>query len=193
MILIVAVFIGLIAGLIRARVNKQEYRYFDLRLPVLVVIAFIPQFFGFFLPATRVLFSEQIASFLLISTQVLLLLFCLLNLKNIRFIPIFTGFMANFLVIVLNGGLMPISPETINRLMPNAPDSFWSLGHRLGFGKDIVLQEKQTKLPFFSDRFVTPEWLRYPVAFSFGDLLISAGVIWLLWSLGGPQHKREME
>ena len=85
---------------------------------------------------------------------------------------------------------MPISPETIKLLIPGAPNSLWSLGHRLGYGKDVVLLESQTILPFLSDRFVTPQWLNYPVAFSFGDLLISAGVIWLLWTLGGPEKQK---
>ena len=193
MVLIVAVIVGLIAGLIRCWVGKTEYRIYELRAPSLVIVAFTPQFFGFFLPATRNLISEQIAAILLVSSQVILLLFSLLNLKKISFIPIIVGFLANFLVIVLNGGLMPISPETINRLVPNAPSNLWTLGHRLGYGKDIVLQESQTILAFLSDRFVTPQWLNYPVAFSLGDLLISFGVIWLLWSLGGPEKQKVME
>jgi hypothetical protein len=35
--------------------------------------------------------------------------------------------------------------------------------------------------------------MNYPVAFSVGDLLISFGVIWLLWSLGGPEKKKGLE
>lgn len=193
MVLAVAVIIGLAAGLIRCWIGKREYRFYELKAPLLVLIAFIPQFFGFVLPATRVLFSEKAASIILVSSQALLLVFSLMNLKKTSFFPIIAGFLCNFLVIILNGGLMPISPETIHQLIPGVSDSLWTLGHRLGFGKDIVLLENQTVLPFFSDRFVTPQWMNYPVAFSFGDLLISAGVIWLLWSLGGPEKKKIME
>jgi hypothetical protein len=193
MVLAVAVIFGVIAGLIRSIIGKNEYRFYELNAPIIVLIAFIPQFFGFFLPATRVLISEQLASILLVSTQVLLLLFSLLNLKKFSFIPIVAGFLGNFLEIVLNGGFMPISPETIKRLLPDASSTFWTLGHRLGFGKDIVLLEGQTILSFLSDRFVTPKWMNYPVAFSVGDLLISFGVIWLLWSLGGPEKKKGLE
>jgi hypothetical protein len=190
MVLAFAVLIGLAAGLIRCWIGKREYRFFELKAPILVLIAFIPQLFGFVLPATRVLFSEQVASVILVSSQALLLVFSLLNLKKLSFFPIIAGFISNFLAIILNGGLMPISPETIRLLIPGAPDTLWSLGHRLGYGKDVVLLESQTVLPFLSDRFVTPQWLNYPVAFSFGDLLISAGVIWLLWTLGGPEKQK---
>ncbi len=88
---------------------------------------------------------------------------------------------------------MPISPETIQRLLPNALAELLQTGQRLGTGKDIVLNEKDTILPFLSDRFVTPTWLNYPVAFSLGDILISIGVIWLLWSMGGPQTQKGTE
>lgn len=193
MVLIAAVFIGLAAGLIRSRILKKEYSFYTLRAPGLVLVAFLPQFFGFFLPTTRNLVTDQMASILLASSLILLLLFCFLNLNKLSFLPITTGFLVNFAVIILNGGLMPISPETIHRLIPNTTQDFWTLGQRLGYGKDIVLQESQTKLAFLSDRFVTPQWIHYPVAFSLGDILISLGVIWLLWSLGGPEQKTEME
>ena len=193
MVLLIAVFIGLVAGLIRCWIGKRVYRFYDLHYPGLVLVAFIPQFFAFFLPATRSLISDQLASILLISSQVLLLIFSLLNFKKPGFWPITAGFLANFLVIILNGGLMPISPETVKLLAPNAPEGTWQIGQRLGVGKDIVLNSTTTVLPFLSDRFATPQWLNYPAAFSFGDILISIGVIWLLWSLGGPQKQKAME
>jgi hypothetical protein len=187
MILGVAVAIGLLAGLIRAAVGKREYRVYDLKVPWLVLVAFIPQFVGFFLPSTMKFVDDAWAVVLLVVTQALLLLFALVNLKKLSFIPISLGFLANFLVILLNGGLMPISPETVLKLVPDAPKGFYTLGERLGYGKDRVLLESQTRLAFLDDRIVTPQWMHYPVAFSSGDLVISAGVIWLLWSLGGPE------
>jgi hypothetical protein len=190
MVLLVAVFIGLLGGLIRAWVKNREYRFYELRFPILVVIAFIPQIIAFFLPSTRILIPDHYAPIILVSTQALLLLFSLLNINKFSFWPIILGFLANFIVIITNGGLMPISPETIKRLLPSASAELLKTGHRLGTGKDIVLNVKDTVLPFLSDRFVTPAWMHYAVAFSLGDILISLGVIWLLWSMGGPQQKK---
>jgi hypothetical protein len=33
-----------------------------------------------------------------------------------------------------------------------------------------------------------PEFFRYPLAFSIGDILISVGAFCLLWKLGSPRY-----
>ncbi len=193
MILLIAVFIGLLAGLVRAGVNKREYRYDDLRHPWLVLVAFIPQLIAFYIPATSHKVSDPLAVIILITTQALLLIFSILNIKKISFWPIMAGFLANFLVILVNGGLMPISPATITRMLPEGTAINYQVGERLGTGKDIVLNEADTRLAFLSDRIVVHDLLHFSVAFSAGDILISLGVIWLLWTMGGPKNKVYLE
>jgi len=83
---------------------------------------------------------------------------------------------------------MPISPQMVQKLIPDAPQGSWHLGERLGYSKDIVLQPEATRLWFLSDRFSLPEYLNYQVAFSLGDIFIFTGIVLLLWSLGGKQR-----
>ncbi len=192
MILVAAVLIGLIAGLCRAWIGKRQYRAFDLKLPILVVVAFLPQYFAFFAPKTRGLISNNIVAVLLVSSLILLLVFSILNIKKPGFWPIFAGFFLNFVVIVLNGGFMPISVETVQKMTSTASTS-WMLGQRFGYSKDIILSPELTRLAFLSDRFVVKNLFGFSIAFSLGDILISLGIIWLLWMLGGPAHTIKKE
>jgi hypothetical protein len=186
MVLTAAVIVGLAAGMVRAWFGKRSYRTAQLKLTGLVLVAFIPQWFAFYQSRLGFRLPDEWAPYILVGSQIVLLLFALLNLKQSGFWLLGSGLMCNFLVIVLNGGLMPISPETVRRLIPDVPESLWAVGERLGSGKDIVLPAAETRLWFFSDRFLLPDWLGYQVAFSFGDVLIALGALWLLYSLGGP-------
>lgn len=189
MVLLVAVIIGLTAGLIRAGIGKREYRAYELKYSFLVALAFIPQLVCFFLPFTRSAISDRLASILFISSIIILFVFSLFNIRKISFWPITLGFLLNAAVILLNGGWMPITPDAVLKLNPSAPAESWTIGERLGYGKDIVLAQADTRLWALSDRFTLPDRFSYQVAFSLGDVFIALGVIWLLWSLGGKSNK----
>jgi len=185
MLLAIAVFAGFLAGLFRARLSKRRYDIPQIRYIWLVLIAFLPQWFVFYLPVTRRSISDPWAIAALVSSQILLLIFVWQNSyqQRLRNQPGFwllgLGLLSNFTVILLNRGLMPISPENVTRLAPNAIPGSWQLGSRLGTGKDIVLAVDQTRLWWLSDRFLLPLPGGH-VAFSLGDVLIAAGVFFVL-------------
>lgn len=193
MILVAAVLVGLAAGFCRAWINKRTYRVFDLKFPILVLAAFVPQYLAFFAPKIREQLVDNLVSILLVSSLIILLIFSIFNIRKPSFWPILAGFLLNFLVIVLNGGFMPISLDTVNKITGGI-GSTWIIGQRFGYSKDIILAPEMTKLAFLSDRFTLTNLFGYSVAFSLGDILIAAGVIWLLWMLGGapPQTKKEI-
>jgi hypothetical protein len=185
MVLVAAVIIGLTFGIIRAWVNKREYRVYDLKAPGLVLLAFIPQLLIFFLPATRTRIPDETASILFVSSLIILFAFSLLNIRKTSFLPVATGFLLNAFVILTNGRWMPISPETAQKILPATSVDALQIGQRIGYSKDVLLTREDTKFWFFSDRLSLPDWIHYGVAFSVGDLLIFIGIVWLLWSLGG--------
>lgn len=188
MILLLAVIAGLVAGLGRAWLGARRLRPPSLHLAWLVPIAFFPQLLAFRLPATRDLIADELAAAALVISQVLLLLFVWVNRNRPGFWALGLGLVLNLMVITLNGGLMPISPETVAWLLPDAASGTWQIGARLGTGKDIVLPVAATRLWWLSDRFLLPAWFPWRLAYSFGDVLIAAGAFWLLWSMGRQPH-----
>jgi hypothetical protein len=186
LILLLAIIIGVLAGLVRAWANGRRLAVPSLQLIWIIPLAFLPQLFAFQLPITRANFPDHWIPIAQIGSQLLLLVFATVNLRQPGIWLLGLGLLLNLSVITLNGGWMPISPDTVMRLAPNAPPDTWGIGKRLGVTKDKVLPVSETQLWLLSDRFVLPNWMHYHVAFSIGDVLIAVGAIWFFWSLGGP-------
>ncbi len=187
MILLLAIIIGLLAGVSRAWLGDRKLAGPTLRFLWIVPLAFFPQFIAFQFPTTRS-GAESWIPVALIGSLIFLLIFVAFNVRQPGFWLLGLGLFLNLTVIARNGGWMPISPETIALLMPNAAPGSYQIGERLGITKDKVLSPSQTNLGFLSDRFILPSWSPYQVAFSIGDVMIALGAIWFLWSLGGPSR-----
>jgi hypothetical protein len=193
MILLIAVIIGLAAGLIRARMNGTTYQSVEIKSIGLVFLAYLPQFFAFSLPLTRARIPTSWIPYILIGSQVLLFWFVWVNRRVSGFQLLGLGLLSNFLAIALNGGMMPLPPENAARLVAPGSGLEFEIGQRVGFGKDVILPREETHLWFLGDVLMLPEWLRYPLAFSIGDILISMGAFWLLRELGNPNsHSTEV-
>jgi hypothetical protein len=183
-ILLIAVLLGLLAGGVRAWYGGRHFTIPDLHLPWLAAVAFVPQWLAFFGSATRSRFSDRGAAVALVTSQLLLSAFGLAN-HHPAFKLLILGLLLNLAVITANGGLMPISPETVRRLLPDTPDERWQSGKRFGHTKDRVLAEADTTFPWLSDRFILAGWLPNRVAYSVGDILLAVGACWFLWAAGG--------
>lgn len=188
MVLIVAVLAGVLLGIVRAKFHKMPYQAVQIQHIWLVLTAYIPQFFIFFLPATRSTIPDQWVAALFVFSQVLLLAFIWIN----RRIPggwlMGIGLLLNFLAIILNGGMMPLTPQNAQHLLPAGSTVTLTLGERVGVSKDILLEKSATRLWFLGDVFLLPEWFNFPMAFSPGDVLLSLGAFWLFWELGNPKY-----
>lgn len=147
----------------------------------LVLIFFVPQFLAFYWPASRSIMSTPLVGTYLLISQIGLFLFCLLN-RHLPGIPFLAaGLLLNIVVILANGGLMPLSTVTAEHLLPEQILVNIEVGSRVSLSsKDVLLPPEAIVFPWLSDRFVSPEWLPYRFAFSLGDILIDIGAFLLL-------------
>ncbi len=187
MILLLAIVAGLLAGLARARYKGRRLRSPELRLAWLVPVAFLPQLLAFYLPATRGVVGDNLAAAALVSSQALLLVFAWFNRNQPGFWALGIGLALNLLVISLNGGLMPVSPEILTEIFPNTSPDTWQVGMRVGW--NVVLPTAATRLWWLSDHILLPAWFPIRKALSTGDVFIAGGAFWLLWALGGQEKQ----
>ncbi len=88
---------------------------------------------------------------------------------------VLVGLALNLSVIVANGGLMPVTPQTVGRL--SGPDRLETLviGHRVPGSKDVLLERADVHLAAFSDRFVVGLG-RVGAVYSLGDVFVLIGL-----------------
>lgn len=196
MVLLIAVGLGFIAALIRALVRQEKLGTVQFKAVWLVFLAFLPQYLAFSLPSTRTRIPDSWIPAILLGSQTLLIVFVVINRKKPGMGLMGIGLVLNFVVIALNHGFMPLSPATAQQLIPAGVSVNLTLGERVEYGKDILLLPEETRMGFLSDIFLLPHWFQnYRAAFSIGDLILSCGAFWYLWSLGGPApiHTAEVE
>lgn len=176
MVLLWAIVLGLLIGLVRHR-GLAHLARLRLRASWLVLLAMLVQILILPLgPGAKPIVTWGM-EFFHIGSYLLLLLFALINFRERALWPMALGMLSNFLVITVNGGHMPASLDalraagrtaTVEKLLTD------------GISGNVIAMSEQTKLNFLGDIFWLPGWVPFANAFSVGDVLLGAGVIWLL-------------
>lgn len=90
------------------------------------------------------------------------------------------GLLLNFIVMVVNGGWMPVTPEAVVKVGHTGLVPSLESGTRVYSSKNIILPRERTKLQFLSDVLVLARPFPIPTVFSIGDILVAAGVFLLI-------------
>jgi len=122
-----------------------------------------------------------------VSSYLLLLSFAVANLRRPGLLLMGVGLLLNFLAIVSNGGLMPVTPDTLERVGP--PPENVSLGEWVPHTKDVLLERADTRLWLLTDVLAWKNPTRVS-AFSIGDVIIAAGLLVTLGELLLPRMRR---
>ena len=164
----------------------MPYPKFDIRFGWVVLLALLVQ-----ITVIYVGFGEAavLRRFIFPSSYVLLLAFVVLNRRRIGFLVIGAGMLLNFLAIVSNGGLMPVTPANAEKAGMGYKIAGVELGEAIPRSKNVLLEDSDTHLCWLSDRFT---WISdSPFAvFSIGDIVIAAGLIVVLVELVLPALQR---
>ncbi len=128
---------------------------------------------------------------LIVASYALLLVFVASNIRRPGLLVIGLGLCLNLLPIVVHGGLMPITPETILRT-GTLPEGVFP-GDWLTGSKDVLLAREDVHLWFLTDRLVWADVSSVFRAFSVGDVVIIAGLVATLADLFMPRLRRASE
>jgi hypothetical protein len=167
------IIIGLIIGLIRAGFRNGLAALSQIRIrggwifPALLVL----QFCLFFLK-DKVKFIADYNGYMFMVVYAVGLYVLFLNRKEKGFWWIFVGVALNFLVMLVNGGKMPVSLEAASVLDPVYSEM---LKNGTVVSKHILLTDS-TRLPFLGD--IIPLTSPYPRSqvISIGDVIMNVGI-----------------
>lgn len=164
------IFAGIIVGLI-ARGRLTNLAHMKLSRVWLVFCAFFIQLGMEYLASKGIQAMYDYRFWLHGFSYLILFIFLWLNRHLPGSIIITLGFLLNFLVIMLNGGAMPVAlngldPSYVTMLQNNELPTY-------------IILDSSTRLPWLSDIFINP----WPIgkAFSAGDVFACIGVFWLVY------------
>jgi len=178
--ILIALFLALLLGLMALGGRASDLTHVHLRWGWLAPLAFLMQAYLIFFPAERAGDLLSPRSLLLVASHVLLFVVIWQNrqLSGIKIIGM--GLLLNFLVMIVNGGFMPITPETLARIGYDGNAAQLETGYIVGRTKNVVAEPGEASLWFLSDVMVIPRPFPIPTALSLGDLLIVLGVFLFL-------------
>ncbi len=133
--------------------------------------------------------AEEFRRFVFPASYVLLIAFVILNRRRLGFLVIGGGMVLNFVAIVSNGGLMPISPSSMEKAGLGDELAKLEVGDAVPHTKNVLLEESDTHLQGLTDRLTWDSPGPFPV-FSVGDAIIAVGLVVILIELLLPAIRR---
>ncbi len=187
MILLTALALAVAWALLRGG-RPSHLQSLSLQGVTQVLIAFALQAGVIYLPVANSL-GHPARVGLLIASYALALWFIWANRKLPGMWLMGLGLLANWLVIVANGGYMPVTFEALEQASMTRLVNSTAPGTLVMGSKDVLLPLAETRLSFLSDIFVLPPPFPVTGVFSVGDVLIAMGIFrFVPFALGGHRN-----
>lgn len=178
MILLFVFFLAVAYGFLRGG-SLANLQFLSLRGYGIVLAAFAIQLVLIYAPLPNI-GNNLLRVLLLLVSYVMVAIFLLLN-RRVPGMWLFAiGFLANWAVILANGGYMPITYEALASAGLGHAAASAAPGTLVFGSKDVLLPFAETRLGWLSDIFVIPPPFPVPSVFSIGDVFIALGIFWLV-------------
>ena len=187
MVVAYGVAVGLLIGWLRGG-NLAGLRHLRLRLPWVILLAAPLQLLVIYDP-WRIITDPAPAGVVMLLSYIPITAFVMANRNVPGFRLITVGLAANLAVMLANGGLMPVAPESI-RSAGHREGQELVIGSRATGGKGIILPIEQTRLAFLSDTIIVPMYPR-PKLVSIGDIVAFGGLVWSVQMLMRRREPRD--
>ena len=178
--ILIALCLAFLLGLVVVGGRVSNLANVSVKWGWLAPLAFVVQAYLIFFPAEKAGGLLSARSMLLTVSYILLFVAVWQNrhLSGVKLIAL--GLMLNFLVMVVNGGFMPIAPETLVQIGYDGNASQLETGYIVGRTKNMVTEPGEARLWLLSDIMVIPKPFPIPTALSLGDVLIVLGLFLFL-------------
>ena len=178
--ILIALCLVFLLGLMAVGGRASNLAHIQVRRGWVAPLAFLMQAYLIFFPAEKGGGLLSSRSLILIFSYGLLFVVIWYNhqLPGVKLIGL--GLLLNFLVIVLNGGFMPITPEALVQTGYDANAPRLETGYLVARSKNIVMEPGEARLWFLSDILVLPSPFPIPSVLSPGDVFIVAGTFFFL-------------
>ncbi len=175
---LIAAFLGGAVGLIRGGRFGNLARL-TFRWSALVLLALGLQIFVIYGPGKLDARPYSFSALLILSSYGLLMVAVGANWQIPGMLFLGLGAALNFLVILVNGGWMPVTADhlAVSGLFSSTS---LALGQRVLYSKDLIVASQETHLRWLSDVFVIPRAGLLSMVFSTGDVLMMLGLFWLI-------------
>ncbi len=158
----------------------------QIRSGVVALFALAMQAIAIFVPLG---FDDVPKRLLFVLSYLFLIFFIIVNLPRPGFVIIGLGLLLNFLPIVSNGGLMPVTAEHVAEIGQLHRIKGREEGDAIPHTKNVLKSRQNTRFYELSDRLVWDNPVIFKL-FSIGDLVIAGGLVVLLGDLFLPRLQR---
>jgi len=175
MLYLAAILAGIGIGFLRGG-RLPHLTRLRLRWPWLIFLSLLIQLLIFPLFSGEAVLLYATAPLHVLSYAILFV-WLLMNLRVLPMRVLLLGATCNLIAVASNGGYMPASVTALERAGLGGLSEHLIGGNAVA---NVILMTPSTRVNAMGDWLYLPEWIPFSMAFSIGDLLIVAGLVWLI-------------